>query len=56
MSTEPSSNPDPAAEITACLADLDAYVPAEKVAGRLRAIEDQAKASPLLHARFLRAR
>ena len=56
MSTNPQSDLDPSAVVTACLADLDAYVPAEKVAGRLRAVEDQAKASPLLHARFLRAR
>ena len=54
MSAVPES--DPAAVVAACQADLDAYAPADAVAGRLRTVEDRVSASPILHARFLCAR
>jgi hypothetical protein len=47
---------DAEAVVAACYADLDAYAPAEVVAGRLRTVEEHVTASPVLHARFLCAR
>lgn len=45
-----------AAVIAQCMADLDAYVAPDVVAGKLRTVESQVSAWPDLHARFLRAR
>jgi tetratricopeptide (TPR) repeat protein len=47
---------DPDAVVTSCLADLAANVPADQVLTRLRAAAPDGEASPLLRARYLRAR